>query len=214
MCSLRSSKANGQEGKSSKALLRFFIIAFCFLRKFFRSYMKIYTFTALAPWFLFGCIWGYTAGGRHCRGLEQSHTDCGKFSKRCKEIYLENWKMHYITHFQNNLKTMRWVFESLNDKSKCGENLKKMMNLFVTIQIKFEFSTSYGWVLAKNWDFGINIIFLQQFFPFRGGGGRSLCPPWRHLCHTAAQLYKAIKISFVCDQLYITWLSLENYLRC
>ena len=38
-----------------------------------------------------------------------------------------------------------------------------------------EFLTMFGKDVAKNRSFGNNIIFLQQFFPFRGGGC-FLCP--------------------------------------
>ena len=40
-----------------------------------------------------------------------------------------------------------------------------------------EFLATFGKVVAKNRAFGNNNIFLQQFFQFRGGGGRSLCSP-------------------------------------
>ena len=39
-----------------------------------------------------------------------------------------------------------------------------------------EFLSIFGRVVAKNRAFVNNIIFLQQFFNF-GGGGRSLCSP-------------------------------------
>ena len=39
-----------------------------------------------------------------------------------------------------------------------------------------EFLTIFGKVVAKNRAFGNNIIFLQQFFPFRGGGTFPMFP--------------------------------------
>ena len=39
------------------------------------------------------------------------------------------------------------------------------------IQWKIEFLSILGKFVAKNRNVGNNIIFLQQFFPVRGGGG-------------------------------------------
>ena len=54
----------------------------------------------------------------------------------------------------------------------CWGNFEKILNLFDDNSIeKLNLYLFFGKFVAKNRNFGNNIIFLQQFFPVRGGGG-------------------------------------------
>ena len=55
-------------------------------------------------------------------------------------------------------------------------NFEKILKIFDKKSIE-KLNFNYFWkVVAKNRAFGNNIVLLQQFFPFRGGG-LPPCPP-------------------------------------
>ena len=59
----------------------------------------------------------------------------------------------------------------MDEKHKLLENFEKIWKIFDENSIeKLNFYLFLGKFVAKNRNFGNNIIFLQQFFPVRGGG--------------------------------------------
>ena len=65
---------------------------------------------------------------------------------------------------------MRYFFARLDEKQLWG-NFEKIQEIFDENSIeKLNFYLFFGKSVAKNRAFGNNIIFLQQFFPVRGGG--------------------------------------------
>ena len=60
----------------------------------------------------------------------------------------------------------------MDEKHNLLGNFEKISKNF-----EIEFLTIFGKVVAKNRAFGNNIIFLQQFFQFRGGGTFPVSPP-------------------------------------
>ena len=64
----------------------------------------------------------------------------------------------------------------MEESYKLLGNFEKILEIFDENSIeKLNFYQFLGKVVAKNRAFGDNIVFLQQFFPVRGGGG--LTPP-------------------------------------
>ena len=60
----------------------------------------------------------------------------------------------------------------------CWGNFEKILKLFDENSIeKLNLYLFFGKFVAKNRNFGNNIIFLQQFFPVRGGGSNPQTPP-------------------------------------
>ena len=60
----------------------------------------------------------------------------------------------------------------MDEKHKLLGNFEKILEIFDENAIEnLNFYLFLEKVVAKNRDFGNNIIFLQQFFPVRGGGG-------------------------------------------
>ena len=66
---------------------------------------------------------------------------------------------------------MRLFFARLDENYKLFGNFEKTLEIFDENSIeKLNFYLFLEKVVAKNRAFGNNIIFLQQFFPVRGGG--------------------------------------------
>ena len=64
------------------------------------------------------------------------------------------------------------------EKHKLSGNFEKTLKIFDKSSFeKIEFLTIFGKVVAKNRAFENNIIFLQHFFQFRGGGNVLYVPP-------------------------------------
>ena len=95
------------------------------------------------------------------------------FQKFLKKIA----KNHYFSLFSNKiLKNPALIFRAFGRKIQIVLKFWKNFGIFwLKFNRKFEFLIIFGKVVAQNRAFGNNIIFLQQFFPFRGE--RSLCPP-------------------------------------
>ena len=73
---------------------------------------------------------------------------------------------------------MRYFFARLGEKHKLLRNFEKILEIFDDNSIeKLNFYLFLGKVVAKNRALGNNIIFLQQFFPVRGGVQTPLPPP-------------------------------------
>ena len=63
------------------------------------------------------------------------------------------------------------IFRAFGRKLKLLGNFHKTLDIFDENSIeKLNFYLFLGKAVAKNRTFGNNIIFLQQFFPVRGGG--------------------------------------------
>ena len=72
---------------------------------------------------------------------------------------------------------MRLFYLSLDEKHKLLAKFEKILEIFDENSIeKLNFYLFLGKVVAKDRAFGSNIIFLQQFFPVRGGGLNPLSP--------------------------------------
>ena len=70
---------------------------------------------------------------------------------------------------------MRSFFAVWTKNTTCWEILRDFWKFLIKFNRNIEFLTIFGEVVAKNRAFGNNIIFLQQFFPFRGEG---IFPPF------------------------------------
>ena len=80
--------------------------------------------------------------------------------------------MHYFSiYFLKNLTNNAWIFRAFWQKTQIvGKFWESSACIWLKFNWKILFWTSFGKVVAKNWAFGNNIIFLEQFFPLRGGG--------------------------------------------
>ena len=80
-------------------------------------------------------------------------------------------KINYFSLFFKKLKNKCFHFSPFGQKTQIVGKFWENFEKFDIHSIgKIEFLTIFGKVVAKNRAFGNNIIFLQQFFPFRGGG--------------------------------------------
>ena len=104
------------------------------------------------------------------RRLDEKHI-VGKFRKFSKNLLWKLQKIHYFSIFFKKInKHMRSFFAVWTKYTLLG-NFEKFLKIFdKKFDRKIVFLTICGKVVAKNRAFGNNIIFLQQFFPFRGGG--------------------------------------------
>ena len=80
--------------------------------------------------------------------------------------------MHYFSLFFKNISKLSVIFLRVWTKKTIGwENFEKVLKVFDENSIeKLNFYQFLGRAVAKNRSFRNTIIFLQQFFPVRGGG--------------------------------------------
>ena len=80
--------------------------------------------------------------------------------------------------FQNSLKTYVLIYRAFGGKTqRAGKILRKVWIFFRKLNIKNDFPTISGNVVAKNRALENKIRFLQQFLPNFGGGGVPVFPP-------------------------------------
>ena len=92
----------------------------------------------------------------------------GKFSKIVKKFLQKIQKIHYFSIFFEKFNKPCVTFSRVLMKSRnCWEILRKLWKILKKFNRKIKFLTMFGKVFAKNRAFGNNIIFLEQFFPFR-----------------------------------------------
>ena len=94
--------------------------------------------------------------------------------------------------FPKILKTPRAFLEGLDEKSKLlGSLWEKFENFSWKFNSKIEFVNIIGKVVGKNRAIGNNIVYLQEFFQFRGRANVPYVPtPWRRLCIVATPLQR------------------------
>ena len=104
--------------------------------------------------------------------MDENHKFLGifdRFLKIYKKLYLENFEKSIIlAYFSKNLTNRALIFRAFGQTRKLLRNFEKILNE-ISIE-KMNFYLFLGKHVAKNRAFGNNIIFLQQFFPVRGGG--------------------------------------------
>ena len=72
---------------------------------------------------------------------------------------------------------MRYFFARLDEKHKLLGNFEKILEIFDENSIEMKLNQFWRKAVAKNRAFENNIIFIQQFFPVRGGGSNPPNPP-------------------------------------
>ena len=83
--------------------------------------------------------------------------------------------MIILPYFSKNVTNPTLNFRAFGRKTQI---FWEILKFFDKISIrKIEFLTIFGKVFDKNRAFGNNIIFLRQFFQFRGGGTFPMFPP-------------------------------------
>ena len=87
--------------------------------------------------------------------------------------------MQYFGLFCKKISKPCVKFSSVWTKNTIGwENFENILKIFDENSIsKLKFYLFLGKFVAKNRNLGNNIIFLQQFFPVRGGGSNPQKPP-------------------------------------
>ena len=100
-----------------------------------------------------------------------------KFLKILKKLLERFVKMLYFSISFKRLNKPVFLFRRLDKKHKLLGNFEKMLKIFDENSIeKLNFIMLFGKFATKNRAFGNN-IFLQQFFPFRGGRSCVPSPP-------------------------------------
>ena len=87
-----------------------------------------------------------------------------------QDFFRNLWKCIILAYFSKNLTNHALIFCAFGRKCKLLGNFEKILEIFDENSIeKLNFYIFFGSV-AKTRAFGNNIIFLRQFFRFRGGG--------------------------------------------
>ena len=86
--------------------------------------------------------------------------------------------LYFRLFCKRNFKTLWYIFARLDEKHICLGNFEKILKIFDENSIEnCIFIYFLGNFVAKNRNFGNNIIFLQQFFSDSGGGVEPPLPP-------------------------------------
>ena len=109
-------------------------------------------------------------------------------------IILKNFrklqKIHYLAYFSKNFKNHALIFSAFGQKTRMvGKIFRQVWNFLRKIRDKNDFSTIFWIFVAKNRALENNIIFIQQFFHFEGGG--PMFPPSRRLWVNDVQFEKS-----------------------